>query len=462
MFSFFSRKPAQPAITQPEPTPPTPTPPPASDTESLHAQHQQQPNQLHTPSPSVDTDIAAAALGGSTASAAGVVNLNDDADMSISVAGSSGVSGGKGKGKGKGKARAKQSTTTTNETGTTTKGSTTKPRKPRAKTGTAAKKAANVKDTSVQEDGDGASPLPAASPDPTSVEGLRAEAEEQDKDKEEQPITDPSELYALIASVPPQTLHAYTLTHLRPPPPLPLHTASPSAAAFVFPARPGPSSHSTLSPFLNSQNQNQPQQPDAQTLTILTRFFRTLEPPPKLHCVRCHRGYFELENNDMACRVPHDDDSAIVERVRVAVGSTSGSRRDRDGGAYSSSPERGGGSPSARKRIDTRSKRREIESEYETTYGCCGRTVAGDGDMGPPDGWCYEGAHTVSNIDICFLCGYMPVSGQMDGIALCIIYSFSILLLFTHAYMNLYTSQSHRRTSNAPGSDSTRHRKMIS
>jgi hypothetical protein len=29
-------------------------------------------------------------------------------------------------------------------------------------------------------------------------------------------------------------------------------------------------------------------------------------------------------------------------------------------------------------------------------WGCCGKTVEGDGDMGPPDGWCYEGMHTVS------------------------------------------------------------------
>ena len=39
-------------------------------------------------------------------------------------------------------------------------------------------------------------------------------------------ITSPTSLYALIASVPPQTLHTYALTHLSPPPlspfPLPL------------------------------------------------------------------------------------------------------------------------------------------------------------------------------------------------------------------------------------------------
>ena len=38
--------------------------------------------------------------------------------------------------------------------------------------------------------------------------------------------------------------------------------------------------------------------------------------PPKLHCVRCHRGYFEFEHPDTACRIPHDD-SAIIERVEL-------------------------------------------------------------------------------------------------------------------------------------------------
>src|SRR5258705_206142 len=52
--------------------------------------------------------------------------------------------------------------------------------------------------------------------------------------------------------------------------------------------------------------------------------------------------------------VPHDDDSAVVDRVRTGLG-----------------------------------------TELETLWGCCGRTVDGDGDQGPPDGWCYEGRHTV-------------------------------------------------------------------
>ncbi|EDR12204.1 uncharacterized protein LACBIDRAFT_292706 [Laccaria bicolor S238N-H82] len=128
----------------------------------------------------------------------------------------------------------------------------------------------------------------------------------------EQLITDPTDLLSLISSVPSQTLHAFTLTHLQDTPP---------------PA-----------------------------LTALTSFFSALTPPPRLHCVRCHKSYFELENTDRSCLVPHDDDSAVVDRVRSGIGSS---------------------------------------TEYETLFGCCSRTVEGDGDMGPPDGWCYEGKHTV-------------------------------------------------------------------
>ncbi|KAH9959268.1 hypothetical protein BC827DRAFT_1215321 [Russula dissimulans] len=89
------------------------------------------------------------------------------------------------------------------------------------------------------------------------------------------------------------------------------------------------------------------------TLVSLASFFATLAPPPLLHCVRCHADYTEIENDDRSCHVPHDDDSAEVEWI--------GSR-----GKY----------------------------EYETYYGCCSRTVEGEGDLGPPDGWCYEGMHT--------------------------------------------------------------------
>ena len=140
-------------------------------------------------------------------------------------------------------------------------------------------------------------------------------------------VTDPTNLYNLIASVPAQTLHSYTLSHL-----------SSASSTFL------PLGTSTVPP-------------SPRTLTVLTQFFSSLIPPPRLHCVRCHRGFFELENTDRSCTVAHDDDSAIVERVRTGLG-----------------------------------------TEYETMWGCCGKTVEGDGDLGPPDGWCYEGKHTVNSL----------------------------------------------------------------
>ncbi|KAL6309819.1 hypothetical protein BKA93DRAFT_723159 [Sparassis latifolia] len=126
-------------------------------------------------------------------------------------------------------------------------------------------------------------------------------------------------LSALIASIPAKTLHAYVLARL--------------------PAAPGPA------------------------LPVLHAFFAHLAPPPRLHCVRCHKDYVDVENDDRSCLVAHDDESAEVERV----GRTA--NRDR----------RPAGDPG---------------STYETLWGCCGKTVEGDGDQGPPDGWCYEGKHT--------------------------------------------------------------------
>ncbi|OAX42072.1 hypothetical protein K503DRAFT_863392 [Rhizopogon vinicolor AM-OR11-026] len=124
-------------------------------------------------------------------------------------------------------------------------------------------------------------------------------------------VTDPTVLYDLVRSVPPQTLHTYTLAHLRP----------------------------------LTTSQETP--PSPRTLTALTNFFSSLSPPPQLHCARCHSSFFELSNTDTSCRVPHDDESALVDR-----------------------------------------------SAYETLWGCCGQSVEGTGDMGPPNGWCYEGRHT--------------------------------------------------------------------
>lgn len=139
-------------------------------------------------------------------------------------------------------------------------------------------------------------------------------------------VSDPSALYSLIRSVPPQVFHAYSLDRLEP---------------------------------------SIPEPPSPTTLTKVTSFFSTLVPPPKLHCVRCHKSYFEVENTDRSCLVHHDDDSAEVERISLS-----------------------------------RAKDLGLSSEYETLWGCCGRTVEGDGDMGPPDGWCYEGKHTVCRMFI--------------------------------------------------------------
>ncbi|CDO69573.1 hypothetical protein BN946_scf184759.g13 [Trametes cinnabarina] len=104
-----------------------------------------------------------------------------------------------------------------------------------------------------------------------------------------------------------------------------------------------------------------PSQPE-ETLPTLASFFSELAPPPKLHCVRCHKDYTEVENDDRSCLVPHDDESAEVERV----GTTK--RANRAPGT--------------------------VGATYETLWGCCGKIVEGDGDQGPPDGWCYEGKHT--------------------------------------------------------------------
>ncbi|KAI0638536.1 hypothetical protein C8Q77DRAFT_1047745 [Trametes polyzona] len=99
-----------------------------------------------------------------------------------------------------------------------------------------------------------------------------------------------------------------------------------------------------------------------ETLPTLAAFFSELAPPPRLHCVRCHKDFVEVENDDRSCLVPHDDESAEVERVGAA--------------------KRTGRVPGA------------VGATFETLWGCCGKIVEGDGDQGPPDGWCYEGKHT--------------------------------------------------------------------
>ena len=127
----------------------------------------------------------------------------------------------------------------------------------------------------------------------------------------------PESLTTLIASVPAKILHEYALAQL------------PAA-----------------------------EQPVLEALAV---FLATLTPPPTLHCVRCHKDFVEVENDDRSCLVPHDDESAEVERV----GRSGHERRTKEG------------------------------TEYETIWGCCGKTTEGDGSQGPPDGWCYEGKHTV-------------------------------------------------------------------
>ncbi|KAI1796039.1 hypothetical protein LXA43DRAFT_650035 [Ganoderma leucocontextum] len=98
------------------------------------------------------------------------------------------------------------------------------------------------------------------------------------------------------------------------------------------------------------------------TLPTLAALFAELAPPPRLHCVRCHKDFVEVENDARSCLVPHDDESAEVERVGTA--------------------KRAGRVPGT------------VGATFETLWGCCGKIVEGDGDQGPPDGWCYEGMHT--------------------------------------------------------------------
>ena len=157
-----------------------------------------------------------------------------------------------------------------------------------------------------------------------------------DSETQSGPEQQSQKLYRQIASVPAKTLHQYALSKLR-------------AATNL-------STSSTSEHHLSHE-----------TLAAVADFFADLHPPPKLHCVRCHRDYVEVENDDRGCTVAHDDESTFVERVGRAT------RKGRGG---------------------------EDGSEYETLWQCCGKTVEGDGDQGPPDGWCYQGKHTASCLRI--------------------------------------------------------------
>jgi hypothetical protein len=157
-----------------------------------------------------------------------------------------------------------------------------------------------------------AGPPPTPSPAPDDLRDVEPERE----------LHTIASLCTLIQSIPAQTLQTYTLNTLK-----------------------------TLSV--------DPPETNIDPIPIL-QFFHQLNPPPQLHCVRCHNTYHEVENTDRSCLIGHDDDSAEVSRVK----------------------KNGFG-------------------EYETLWACCGKTVEGDGDMGPPDGWCYEGKHTVRVFFIC-------------------------------------------------------------
>ena len=140
---------------------------------------------------------------------------------------------------------------------------------------------------------------------PPSTPGRPSEEPDSAVPSGPEPTTE--SLHGLVSSVPPKTLHAYTIAGIG--------------------------------------------KADESMLHALASFFSTLTPPPRLHCVRCHADYMEVENTERSCHVAHDDDTAEVER----------------------------GGPSG----------------YQTLWGCCEKITPGDGSEGPPDGWCYEGFHTV-------------------------------------------------------------------
>jgi len=140
------------------------------------------------------------------------------------------------------------------------------------------------------------------------------------------------------------------------------------------------------------------------TLVSLASFFATLAPPPLLYCVRCHADYTGIHNGDSPCFVPHDDDSVEVKWV-------------------------------------------DWDCDFKKTYGCCGRQVEGEGDLGPLYGWCYEGVHTVSSPSPLHQCGEeTPVHDIL----------ISALLFFFNA------ATRHRQTPTERGSVQIRHWLMTS
>lgn len=108
-------------------------------------------------------------------------------------------------------------------------------------------------------------------PAPENAPDASAEAKETNGTKAGTATLD--ELKQLVTQVPPKALHRFLMERLDVQKP---GKAKKRANANVFP---------TL------QND----------FPILSAFFNGLEAPPKLHCLRCHSDYFEIENGPRAC-----------------------------------------------------------------------------------------------------------------------------------------------------------------
>ncbi|KZT00485.1 uncharacterized protein LAESUDRAFT_666087, partial [Laetiporus sulphureus 93-53] len=118
----------------------------------------------------------------------------------------------------------------------------------------------------------------------------------------------------------------------------------------------------TLHSYVLSHLQNAPKP----IFAAFTTFFIELIPPLWLHCVRCHKDYVEVKNNNRSCLVSHDDKSAEVKHIRRIA-------------------------RSGRLMIDP-------GTTYEMLWRCCGKLTEGDRDQGPLDGLCYERKHMVCTL----------------------------------------------------------------
>ncbi|TFK28961.1 hypothetical protein FA15DRAFT_691450 [Coprinopsis marcescibilis] len=224
-------------------------------------------------------------------------------------------------------------------------------------------------------------PTSSNSPPPPQTPSPPPAQEEEPKPHTE----DPRALHALIKSVPAQTLHDYCLKLLDP-------TAFDTVTGAISPKRRGKKKAAAEEEHIKRLQEHPVLTPPV--LTSLTGFFQTLEPPPQLHCARCHKSFFELENDDTSCRVPHDDDSTIVDRVGTRLLQDSDEESvDEDDPEWEGSGSEGEGD----KKLGRNKPRKSLlqpTSIYETLWRCCDQVVEGDGDQGPPDGWCFQGHHT--------------------------------------------------------------------